>query len=135
MRLLTFLCCFLAIGVLSADDKPRFRTDADGPVVGDQRPKGPKNKRPNDKPEWYQLVEGQFPPEGSAHAVSGELIRVDHLLRRVTIRVDRNDSQERGVWDLPSTPGCSLMDRSGITERRRRCKTSRSARTFRGCFI
>ncbi len=26
------------------------------------------------------------------------------------------------------------MDRSGITERRRRCKTSRSARTFRGLF-
>ncbi len=105
MRLLTFLCCFLAIGVLSADDKPRFRTDADGPVVGDQRPKGPKDKRAPDKPEWYQLVEGQFPPEGSTHAVSGELIRVDHLLRRVTIRVDRNDSQERGVWDLPLDAG------------------------------
>ncbi len=106
MRLLTCCCCLLWIGVLCADDKPRFRTDADGPVVGEQRSKNiPKDKRPNDKPEWYQLVEGQFPPEGSAHAVSGELIRVDHLLRRLTIRVDRNDSQERGVWDLPLDAG------------------------------
>ena len=50
---------------------------------------------------WFQLVDGQFPPESSAHAVSGELIKQDHLERRFYLRADRNDSQQRGDWDLP----------------------------------
>ena len=61
----------------------------------------PKNRKPDDPSDWFQLVEGQFPPEGSAHAVTGEIIQLDHLERRFQIRVDRNDSQDRGVWDLP----------------------------------
>ena len=84
-----------------AEDTPKFRTDADGPVKADEKKRNPKDKKPDDKPDWYQLVEGQFPPEGSAHAISGELMQVDHLDRRFQIRVDRNDSQDRGVWDLP----------------------------------
>ncbi len=78
-----------------------FRTDADGPVEADDKRKNPKARKPNDKPDWFQVVEGQFPPEGSAHAISGELIQMDHVERRFQIRVDRNDSQQRGVWDLP----------------------------------
>jgi hypothetical protein len=50
---------------------------------------------------WFQLVEGEFPPPNSAHSISGELIQVDHLERRFLLRVDRNDSQQRGEWDLP----------------------------------
>ena len=50
---------------------------------------------------WFKLVNGQFPPEGSAHYIQGELIRMDHTERQFVIRVDRNDSQQRGVWDLP----------------------------------
>lgn len=99
MRVMIGLC--LCIASLQAQDRPRFRTDADGPVKGDEKRKDPKDKRPSDKPDWFQLVDGQFPPEGSAHAVSGELIAVDHLERRFQIRVDRNDSQDRGLWDLP----------------------------------
>ena len=80
---------------LCAADPPKFRTDADGPVtVKKQGDKGTAL-------DWYLPVEGQFPPEGSWHAISGELMLVDHLERRFQIRVDRNDSQERGVWDLP----------------------------------
>jgi hypothetical protein len=94
---LTFILC-LAASILRAEEKPVFRTDADGPVKADEK-RDPKKK--SDKPEWYQLVEGQFPPEGSAHAISGELTQVDHLERRFQIRVDRNDSQDRGIWDLP----------------------------------
>jgi hypothetical protein len=76
----------------------KFRTDADGPV----RPNTQHGHKVKDaSPDWYQPVDGQFPPEGSAHAVSGELILVDHLERRFEIRVDRNDSQDRGIWDLP----------------------------------
>lgn len=103
MRILviTFISCL----ILRAEDKLRFRTDADGPVKADEKRKAAKDKKPDDKPDWYQLVEGQFPPEGSAHAVSGELVRVDHLERRFAIRVDRNDSQDRGVWDLPLDAG------------------------------
>lgn len=50
---------------------------------------------------WFKLASGQFPPEGSSHSIQGELIRMDHTERQFVIRVDRNDSQQRGVWDLP----------------------------------
>lgn len=74
---------------------PAFRTDADGPS-------NKKVLRPDGQPlEWFQLVDGEFPPEGSAHAITGELIRVEHPQRTFRMRVDRDDSQERGVWDLP----------------------------------
>jgi hypothetical protein len=95
------LCLFLAVSLLHAEDKPKFRTDADGPVQAGERRKNAKDRKPGDKPDWFQLVEGQFPPEGSAHAVAGELIRVDHLERRFQIRADRNDSQDAGIVDLP----------------------------------
>tara|TARA_R110002072_G_scaffold145460_1_gene291920 strand:+ start:59647 stop:60858 length:1212 start_codon:yes stop_codon:yes gene_type:complete len=65
--------------------EPEFRTDD-----------GVDQKLP-----WFKLVSGQFPPEGSAHSIQGELIRMDHTERQLVIRVDRNDSQQRGVWDLP----------------------------------
>lgn len=98
--LIAALCLSLSAGLLHADEPPKFRTDANGPYKPDELKKlASKNK--DEVLQWYQLVEGQFPPEGSAHAVSGELMFVDHLERRFQIRVDRNDSQERGVWDLP----------------------------------
>ncbi len=96
-----FLVLFFAISLVHAEDTPKFRTDADGPVKAGEKRKAPKDRKPEDPPEWFQLVEGQFPPEGSAHAVTGELMHVEHLDRQFQIRVDRNDSQERGIWDLP----------------------------------
>ncbi len=92
---------FVVVSLLHAEDAPKFRTDADGPVKADDKRKNPKDKKPGDKPEWFLPVAGEFPPEGSAHAISGELMLVDHLERHFQIRVDRNDSQDRGVWDLP----------------------------------
>ena len=66
----TFMAAFVLSGtLLQAQDKPKFRTDADGPVKGDEKRKNPKDKPPSDKPDWFQLVDGQFPPEGSAHKV------------------------------------------------------------------
>ena len=97
MRLLLALLCLTTL--LHAEDKPRFRTDADGPVRADEKKRNPKD--PNAAPEWYQLVEGQFPPAGSEHAISGELIFADHLERAFRIRIDRADHQERGVFDRP----------------------------------
>ena len=76
----------------------RFRTDADGPVKVDDYKKG---KGKPGLPEWYQIEEGKFPPDGSAHAISGEIIQIDHKERRFHLRVDRNDSQDRAMWDLP----------------------------------
>lgn len=111
MRPLLFFFCVLSFAVLHAEDRLqteagiRFRTDADGPVKVAEQRVNPKDRKPDDKPDWYQLVDGEFPPEGSAHAVSGELIQVDHPERRFQIRVDRNDSQDRGVWDLPLEAG------------------------------
>jgi len=71
--------------VVNAQDPIPFRTDASSD----------KSLR------WFQLAGGKFPPENSAHSISGELIKQDHLERRFYLRVDRNDSQQRGDWDLP----------------------------------
>ncbi len=49
---------------------------------------------------WYQVEPGVFPPEGSWHAVSGELIEMDHLNRTGLLRPDRDDTQRRGDWDI-----------------------------------
>ena len=68
-----------------AEESPGFRTDDNAD------PKLP----------WFQLVDGEFPPEGSAHYFSGELINVDHLERNFVVRVDRTDSQNRSHFDLP----------------------------------
>lgn len=75
----------------------------DGPVisVNGAEPQYRTDDGANKKLPWYKLVAGQFPPEGSAHYIQGELIKVDHPYRQLVIRVDRNDSQDRGVWDLP----------------------------------
>lgn len=83
LAFITILWLGSALAVLA--EAPKFRTDAN------------KDKAL----PWYQLVEGEFPPEGSAHRITGELIAVDHLERRFRIRVDRDDSQDRAVWDLP----------------------------------
>ena len=78
---------------------PKFRTDADGSYTDAERSKLAGQDK--DKVlQWYQLVEGEFPPEGSGHKISGELIRVDHLERRFHLRVDRDDSQSAGHLDL-----------------------------------
>lgn len=91
--LLLGACALFALPRVQAEDAPKFRTDADGPTLAKETDKN--------KPLWFQLVDGKFPPENSAHAISGELTEVDHLERRFHLRVDRNDSQDRGVWDLP----------------------------------
>ncbi len=83
--LLVFFCLSLSFASLHAADAPKFRTDAN----------------PDKSLPWFQLVDGQFPPENSAHAISGELIQVDHLERRFQLRVDRDDSQQAGFMDLP----------------------------------
>ena len=84
-----FICHTVVISCLPAwhalRSRTKFRTDGGG-----------------DKSlPWFQLEPGKFPPADSAHAISGELIQVDHLERRFRIRVDRNDSQQAGHMDLP----------------------------------
>ncbi len=83
--LFTGLCLSLSVAFLQAADAPKFRTD----------------DNPDKLLPWFPLVDGKFPPVNSAHAISGELIQVDHLERRFHLRVDRSDSQDRGVFDLP----------------------------------
>ena len=78
--------CSLAIAAtLHAGDVPPFRTDAN----------------PDKSLKWYELIEGKFPPADSAHAISGELIQCDHPERRFQLRVDRDDSQQVSLYDLP----------------------------------
>lgn len=91
MRFFAFfvLSCSMALA------EPAFRTDAQGPT------NKPVLKADGKPLPWFSLVDGEFPPEGSAHKISGELIFVDHPKRTFRIRVDRDDSQDRGKWDLP----------------------------------
>ncbi len=85
LSLLICLCLSLSLTTLHAADAPAFRTDAS-----------------SDKAlKWYQLVDGQFPPVNSGHAITGELIQMDHLERRFQLRVDRDDSQQKSHMDLP----------------------------------
>jgi len=49
---------------------------------------------------WFRLKPGEFPPPGSDHAVSGELIALDHVNRSGLLRPDRDDTQRRGDWDI-----------------------------------
>ncbi|MDQ3625146.1 MAG: hypothetical protein M3463_22160, partial [Verrucomicrobiota bacterium] len=55
----------------------------------------------DEKLPWFQLEPGEFPPEGSAHYIAGELIAFDHINRTGVLRPDRTDAQRRGDWDLP----------------------------------
>ena len=50
---------------------------------------------------WFQLEPGEFPPEGSAHAIGGELIGMDHINRTGVLRQDRTDAVRRSNWDQP----------------------------------
>src|SRR5215217_1516746 len=49
----------------------------------------------------FKLAPGEFPPEGTSHAIAGELIALDHVNRTGTLRPDRTDAQRRGDWDRP----------------------------------
>jgi len=51
------------------------------------------------KPTSYQLQPGQFPPEGSAHDLAGELIQMDHVNRTGQLRPDRRDDQRTDDYD------------------------------------
>ena len=85
MRLLPFLLLIVGAAALAEEPPRKFRTDEN-----------------QDKSlPWHQPVKGEFPPEGSAHYIQGELIWADHTERELHIRVDRDDSQSRAVWDLP----------------------------------
>ena len=59
----------------------------------------------DDPPTWTQAKPGEFPASGTARAISGELIGVEHVTRSGTLRVDRNDSQRTDDYDaaLPFT--------------------------------
>ena len=83
MKTLVFF--FAIAAALHAEEPVPFRTDAS----------------PDTSLAWFQLVDGKFPPAGSAHAISGELIHCDHPERRFRIRVDRDDSQQVSHFDLP----------------------------------
>jgi hypothetical protein len=85
MRTLHFLLPLAIVATTLAGEAPKFRTDG-----------GSDKSLP-----WFQLVDGEFPPENSAHYVSGELVGFDHLERTITLRVDRNDAQGRALMDYP----------------------------------
>lgn len=92
MRLLPILCL---LGATLLHAEPAYRTDADGPT------NKPVLKSDGKPLPWFQLIDGEFPPADAAHKISGELIYVEHPKRTFRIRVDRDDSQDRGKWDLP----------------------------------
>ena len=82
-RRLVCLALVLSVGGRQPAAEPPFRTDG-----GDE------------KLPWFRLKPGEFPPPGSEHAVSGELIALDHVNRSGLLRPDRDDTQRRGDWDI-----------------------------------
>lgn len=80
-----FASIFFAASIC-ADDTKTFRTDAST----------------DESLPWYELVDGQFPPAGSAHYFTGELIGLDPVERTGKLRVSRTDEQRRSHWDLPT---------------------------------
>jgi hypothetical protein len=59
----------------------------------------------DDPPPWTAVKPGEFPAAGSGREISGELIGVEHVDRKGSLRVDRNDSQRTDDYDaaLPFT--------------------------------
>ncbi len=47
----------------------------------------------------FQLQPGQFPPEGSAQYIAGEMIQMDHVNRTGQLRPDRRDDQRTDDYD------------------------------------
>ena len=52
-------------------------------------------------PPPYALQPGEFPPEGSAHYLAGEMIQMDHVNRTGQLRPDRRDDQRTDDYDRP----------------------------------
>jgi hypothetical protein len=60
-----------------------------------------KGKKKDTPSPYFQLKPGEFPAEGTATAIGGELIAVDRINRTGVFRLDRTDAQSRAHWDLP----------------------------------
>ncbi|QEG02261.1 hypothetical protein Mal15_63470 [Stieleria maiorica] len=98
MPMRSFLFLFL---VLAAATGFATTAAADDPAADDAAERFRTDENQDQNLPWYQPVKGEFPPEGSAHAIKGELIWADHVERELHLRVDRDDSQGAGVKDLP----------------------------------
>ena len=75
---------FLVLSTAAFSAEPAYRTDGG-----------------NEQLPWFQLCSGEFPPEGSAHHIAGELIAIDHVNRKGVLRPDRNHSQRTDEYDRP----------------------------------
>src|SRR6185436_3438176 len=53
-----------------------------------------------DDPPPFAPKLGEFPPDGAAREISGELIGVDHVNRTGTLRPDRTDAQRTDDYDV-----------------------------------
>ena len=53
-----------------------------------------------DDPPPFAPKPGEFPPEGAAREISGELIGIEHVNRTGTLRPDRTDAQRTDDYDI-----------------------------------
>jgi len=91
MRRILFLlslCLALVCGAAHAAEALKALAPAPAPALAKFRTDDGADK----SLPWFELVDGEFPPENSAHYISGELIAVDHTERTFTIRCDRSDA-------------------------------------------
>ena len=72
-------------------------------IAGEEAPKYRTDENQDKKLPWYQPEMGTFPPADASHYVSGELFGGNLIEREIKIRVDRNDTQERALWDYSLT--------------------------------
>ena len=79
--------------------RPRaYRTDGDDPHAASPLP-------------WYQLQPGEFPPAGSEHRVTGELVEADFIHRRWPVP-DRRHGRVGGLRPAAVRPGLLPQRRS-----------------------
>ena len=85
-KLITLLTTLILMDfAFAGEESPKYRTDENN-----------DNSLP-----WYQPKMGVFPPEDASHNVSGDLFGGNRIERELFIRVDRNDTQGRALWDYP----------------------------------
>jgi len=73
----------------------------------------------DEKIPWYQTKNGEFPPEGSAHYIAGELIQMDFLNRTGQLRPDRiNGKREDTPCPFTMLPYGSIRYHGGPAQLR-----------------
>ncbi|HYE18219.1 MAG TPA: hypothetical protein VEA69_07230 [Tepidisphaeraceae bacterium] len=101
LALLAMMIAGTSVAVAAPPVKPKDPKGKPAPVVIEDGRYRTDADPADSKLPWFRVSNTEFPPEGSAHYLAGELIAGDHINRVGVLRPDRTDAQRRGDWDVP----------------------------------